>query len=349
LPVKLRIVAVDDDDISLQLLTSILEDAGADVITASDGDEAMELIRRNPPHVVITDWRMPKTTGIDLCKWIRAQSFPWYIFVMILTGSDRQPDAVEALEAGCDEFLKKPIDSDELRVRLATAQRILALESRQVTLFAVARLAESRDPETGQHLERMRTYARTLALALGESGAFEGAIPGGYPELIYQTSPLHDVGKVGIPDHILLKPGRLTDHEYGIMKTHAKIGSDTLRAALTEYPGMEYLRMAHEIALTHHERFDGSGYPQGLKGEAIPLHGRIVALGDVYDALVSQRVYKAAYSHDVARSIILDGKGSHFDPRVVDAFLAVEDEIVDTVRQFGDSGDEGGAPPAETT
>jgi len=176
-----------------------------------------------------------------------------------------------------------------------------------------------------------------LSRRLGENGQFGDQITAGYVELLYQTSPLHDIGKVGIPDSILLKPGRLTDGEFEVMKSHTIIGGETLNAALKQYPGMEYLRTARDIAMTHHERFDGSGYPYSIQGDDIPLCGRIVAVCDVYDALISQRVYKPSLSHDVARSIIVDERGTHFDPRIVDAFLECEDEIRDVVRRFSET------------
>jgi putative two-component system response regulator len=202
------------------------------------------------------------------------------------------------------------------------------VETRDVAIFAMARLAESRDPETGAHLERVRSYCRILAQHLATTGATKDQVNAEYIRLIYQTSPLHDIGKVGIPDSVLLKPGRLSDREFEIMKTHTEIGAQTLDAALRQFPGIKFLEMSRDIAATHHERLDGSGYPRGLAGEEIPLCGRIVALADVYDALTSKRVYKNAFAHDVAKSIICADTGKQFDPIVVEAFCSTEPQFI---------------------
>lgn len=188
----------------------------------------------------------------------------------------------------------------------------------------MAKLAESRDPETGAHLERVRSYSRTLAQHLAGMEKFRDQVDAEYIRLIYLTSPLHDIGKVGIPDCVLLKPGRLSDSEFEIMKEHAAMGARTLDAALRQFPNVKFLQMARDIAATHHERFDGNGYPGKLVGAQIPLCGRIVAVADVYDALTSKRVYKNAFGHEIAKSIILKDSGSHFDPDIVEAFIQNE-------------------------
>jgi putative two-component system response regulator len=201
-----------------------------------------------------------------------------------------------------------------------------------MAIFALAKLAESRDPETGHHLERVRNYCHALARQVSTMPKFRQECDTEFVRLIYQTSPLHDIGKVGIPDSVLLKPGQFNAAEYEIMQQHTRLGAATLEAALQKYPEARFLKIARDIALTHHERYDGTGYPQGLTGDGIPLCGRIVAVADVYDALTSRRVYKPAFEHTVARSIILKDSGTHFDPDIVDAFLAVEDEFI-AIRQ----------------
>ena len=188
----------------------------------------------------------------------------------------------------------------------------------------MAKLAESRDPDTGAHLDRVRFFAKLLASQLLAMNEFASEIDSQFIQLIYETSPLHDIGKVAISDSILLKPGKLTPSEFEIMKQHTSEGAKTLQAALDEYPNAMFLKMARDIAISHHERYDGTGYPNGLVGNDIPLCGRIMAVADVYDALTSKRVYKNALSHDIARSTILDGSSTHFDPTVVEAFLAKE-------------------------
>ena len=275
--------------------------------------------------------------GIELCKAVRAANLQSYIFFILLTSKSGTESTVEGLSAGADEFLTKPFHPEELCVRVRTAQRVLALETRELTIFALAKLAESRDPETGEHLERVQNYSRILAMHLSKQRKFEGIITPGYVQTLYQTSPLHDIGKVAIPDAVLLKPGRLTPHEFEIMKSHAAMGARTLDAALSRHPEAEFLVMARQIAATHHERFDGTGYPNHLRGTDIPLCGRIVALADVYDALTSKRIYKDAYSHEHARSIILEGSGAHFDPDIVAAFQAVESQFVAVSQAFTDA------------
>ncbi|MCR4415008.1 MAG: HD domain-containing protein, partial [Thermoguttaceae bacterium] len=254
--------------------------------------------------------------------------------VILATSYADVAHVVEGIEAGADDFLAKPIRPEELRVRLRAGERLLALEGRDVMIFALAKLAESRDPDIGAHLERMREYCRVLAEELARHRKYQAEVDGEYVQLIYLTSPLHDIGKVGVPDRVLLKPGRLDPEEFELMKAHTVLGGQTLEAAAQAHPEAQFLAMARDIALTHHERFDGRGYPQGLSGEQIPLCGRITALADVYDALTTKRVYKPGFSHQTARSIILEGCGTHFDPDIVDAFLARESDFLAIWHQF---------------
>lgn len=330
----MKILAVDDNEVALEVLTRELTLAGHQVQSARDGQEALEVLGDDPQQLVISDWEMPRMNGLDLCRHVRAGDYPNYIYVILLTSHQGTDRVVTGLTAGADDFLSKPFHPAELRIRVRAAERVLSLETRDVAIFAMARLAESRDPDTGAHLERVRAYSRLIARNLGRQEPYRQEIDPEFVRLIYLTSPLHDIGKVGIPDSVLLKPDRLTDREYEIMKTHTTIGAETLDAAARQFPGIRFLRMAREIALTHHERYDGTGYPDGLSGDDIPLSGRIVALADVYDALTTRRVYKEAYSHDVARAIILPERGRQFDPAVIDAFLECEREIVAVGDQF---------------
>ncbi|WP_425615698.1 HD-GYP domain-containing protein [Anatilimnocola sp. NA78] len=313
---------VDDDEIALAMLEHTLARSGFDVLTASNGREALEMLRQHPIRLVISDWDMPGMTGLELCRAVRSGEFEQYIYFVLLTSHRGNDEIVQGLAAGADDFIIKPFHPPELILRVRAGERILGLETRDVTIFALARLAESRDTDTGEHLERVQKYCGVLCRYLYERGVFQGEIDREYIHLIRQTSPLHDIGKVGIPDAILLKPGRFTPEEFEIMKRHTTIGAETLQAALDHYPGAKFLRMARDIALTHHEKFDGSGYPQGLAGKDIPLCGRIVAVADVYDALTTKRVYKDAFPHEQAVQMIGEQAGRHFDPQIVDAFLA---------------------------
>jgi putative two-component system response regulator len=324
----MRILIVDDDPIALELLRDTLADAGHDVACAPDGQAALDLLARDSFQVVITDWEMPRLDGLGLCQAIRRGGLESYVYVVLLTVHDSTAERVRGLSAGADDFMSKPFEPDELLARVRSADRILSLETRDVAIFALAKLAESRDPETGAHLERVMNYSRVLAQQLPASGHFADEVDAEYVRLVYATSPLHDIGKVGIPDSVLLKPSRLSDREFEIMKTHTTIGAQTLDAAVARFPKTRFLRMAREIAATHHERFDGTGFPAGLGGDAIPLCGRIVALADVYDALTSKRVYKDAFAHDIAKDIIVKDAGTHFDPRIVEAFQAAEPAFV---------------------
>jgi putative two-component system response regulator len=273
-------------------------------------------------------------TGIELCRHIRQRCSSGYVYIILLTARRGTQSIVEGLKAGADDFISKPFEPEELEVRIHAGSRILSLESRDVIIFSLAKLAESRDLDTGAHLERIREYCRVLAEHLALYQKYRDEVDGDYIQLLYITSPLHDIGKVGIPDHILLKPGPLSEEEFAVMKRHTTIGSATLGAAATAHPEAKFLGMARDIAQTHHEWFDGGGYPDGLAGEDIPLCGRIVALADVYDALRTKRVYKPAFTHERAREVILDGMETHFDPDVVAAFLQNESRFVDVFERF---------------
>ncbi|NQT40304.1 MAG: response regulator [Planctomycetes bacterium] len=330
----MRVLAVEDDCVSAEILENSLKHFGFEVTTAKNGREAFELIRTGRYRLVVSDWEMPEMNGVELCRQIRQRQWSSYIYVILVTSHNEVGSVVEGLNAGADDFLAKPFQPEELRVRLRTGERILSLESRDVVIFALAKLAESRDPETGAHLERMREYCRILGEELSRWDKFRHDVDGQYVQLLYLTSPLHDIGKVGIPDRVLLKPGRLTPEEFEIMKQHAVIGGSTLDAAARAYPEAQFLTMAREIALTHHERYDGTGYPRSLHGEEIPLCGRITAVADVYDALTTRRVYKPAISHETAREMIIEGRGTQFDPDVIEAFLRHEEDFVEVGRRF---------------
>ncbi|OUS30426.1 hypothetical protein A9R01_12295 ['Osedax' symbiont bacterium Rs2_46_30_T18] len=208
--------------------------------------------------------------------------------------------------------------------------------TRDICILSLATLAETRDNETGGHIMRTQNYVKALALELRKNPKYSAELNDYSIELLYKSAPLHDIGKVGIPDSILLKPGKLTDDEFSIMKQHPQIGADALEQAKGDSQGSSFLSVARDISLTHHEKWDGSGYPNGLKAEQIPLSGRLMALADVYDALITKRVYKPAFSHDKAKSIIIEGNGSHFDPAIIDVFLKLEQRFIQIAEQFKD-------------
>ncbi len=330
----MKILAVDDDPIALEMIRAALSRFGHDVVTATSGVAALEKLAHTAIRMVITDWMMDSMDGIQLCRAIRNRKLSRYVYVIILSSRDDPVEIAEGIAAGADDFITKPFDTGELVARIKAGERTLSLETRDMTIFAMARLVESRDQETGMHLERTRNYVRIIAEQLGRRSELAHTIHADFVQLLYDTSPLHDIGKVAIPDAILLKPGKLTPDEYEVMKRHSGIGAATLDEVLQSYPGADFLEMARDIAATHHERYDGRGYPRGLAGEQIPWAGRIMALADVYDAITSRRVYKMAQSHEHARDVIRGESGKQFDARVVEAFCDREDEILGVQRHF---------------
>ncbi|QDU57941.1 HD domain-containing phosphohydrolase [Aeoliella mucimassa] len=325
----MKVLVIDDDVVSAEIAKCTLQHFGYEVRCEYDGIEGFEQIRTGEYSIVISDWDMPGMPGDELCRLVRQRNWSSYIFFILLTSHSDMGHLVQGLKAGADDFLVKPFEPEELIVRLRTGERVLSLQSRDVLLFTLAKLTESRDNETGLHLERMREYGRILAMELSGWSEFKDEVDGDYVQMLYLTSPLHDIGKVGVPDSVLLKPGKLSREEFEIMKRHPLIGGETLAAAVEVAPDAKYLQMARDIALYHHEKFDGSGYPYGLSGEDIPLCGRLIALADVYDALTSKRVYKEKFSTQKAKEIILEGTGTHFDPKIVEAFLAQEKAFVE--------------------
>ena len=333
-----RVIVADDDESVLLTIRGFLEQLGHEVATAVDGREALRLLQGDDYRVVISDWEMPEMSGLEFCRYVRQRHLGPYVYFILLTSREGKTNLVQGLAAGADDFITKPFDPSEFQVRLRAAERIISLESRDLVIFALARLAESRDSVTGAHLDRIRSYSRVLAEELLRSGAFADEIDADFVKTIYETSPLHDIGKVGVPDSVLCKPGKFEPHEMEIMKTHTEIGRQTLDAALLAHPHAKFLRVARDIAWTHHERFDGRGYPRQLVGHEIPLCGRIVAVCDVYDALTTVRPYKPAFSHESAKAEIMAGAGTAFDPIIVDAFIRRE-HAFDTIRR-----DHGGQP-----
>lgn len=332
-----KVLIVDDEPISLEILGNLLTEMGYEYQSASDGREALERMRHFTPSIVISDVEMPNLDGVSLCREIRRRPSIQYTYVILVTCRSEHESLLMGLDAGADDYLSKPINADELRLRMNAGMRLLSLEGREMMIFSLAKLAESRDDDTGEHLERMREYAKLIAAELTRVPKFADKIDGQFVQLIYLTSPLHDIGKVGIPDSILRKPGKLTPEEFEVMKEHTRIGGDTLKASAQAYSEASFLWMAYEIAIHHHERWDGTGYPNGLKGEQIPLAARVVSIADVYDALRSKRVYKPSFSHEKSMGIILEGRGSQFDPDIVDAFIKVEAQIREISEKYVDT------------
>jgi len=327
------VLVVDDESTTRIALKAVIESFGHRVLLAESGQEAFDLFKSNKCSVVVSDWEMPGMTGPDLCRSIRKLGLPGYTYFILLTSHSNTEHVIEGLEAGADDFMSKPFNPAELKVRIKTAERIESLDTMDITIFALAKMAEARDSDTGDHLERVREYVKVMATDINQNGIFDEADQE-FITLMYGASPLHDIGKISIPDAVLLKPGSLNDLEFEIMKSHTVAGANTLKAALDRYPNHRFLRMAHDIARWHHERYDGSGYPDGLEGENIPLAARIMAIADVYDALTSKRVYKDAFTHTVAADIIREGAGTHFDAKLVMVFERVEQQFMDIRQRY---------------
>lgn len=363
-----RILVVDDLKENTIILRRFLEPKGYEVVPAYSGEEALHSVATVLPDVVLLDLVMPGMDGFTVCRRLKSDPRSHLVPVVVITGMAERDANIRALEAGADDFMLKPFDATLLDARIRNSLRSKALQdqiilyqrqleehnelleerirertvqltrTQQVTVFSLAKLAESRDTETGEHLDRMRRYTTELARELATWPAYQNTLDDQFVESLFESSPLHDIGKVGIPDQILLKPGKLSPAEFDVMKIHTLIGGETLKAADQEAGGDSFLSMGRDIAFAHHEKWDGTGYPHGLKGSEIPLAARICALGDVYDALTSKRPYKEAFTHDKSRQIIIEGRGKHFDADVVDAFLAREQQFITISRSFHDEG-----------
>lgn len=319
---QLKALIADDSPSIRTLLNHTLTKMGYEVTECSNGSEVLTLLRKSTYfNIFILDWVMPGLSGIDVCKKIRDANPEAYQYILLLTGNSSVNDMVEGLESGADDYLVKPVSIPELKARIKIGERLFEYENRLKTeeenvriscYKTLCELAEARDHETGTHLSRISDLARCLAEAAGCSEEF--------CKNIEMFSPMHDIGKVGIPDGILHLPRKLTEAEFTIMKTHPSIGYEILKDKDT-------LEIAAEIAYTHHERWDGLGYPRGLKGDNIPLSGRIVAIADSYDALRCIRPYKMPFSHEETTEWIKEGAGTAFDPDLVEVYCQVEKEM----------------------
>lgn len=347
-----KILVVDDTPENIDILMSALQ-ADYAVIAAKDGARALELAQREPrPDLILLDVMMAGMDGYQVCEKLKADPDTASIPVLFVTAMSGHSDEARGLALGAVDYITKPFHVDLVRARVANhielkrhrdelesmvRERTRELELTQdVTIFTLANLAETRDPETGSHIRRTQTYVRLLAEALRDHPRYGDGLDETTIELLYKSAPLHDIGKVGVPDAILLKPGKLTDEEFEEIKKHPQHGHDALRGAVAQLGETAFLRYADEIAYTHHEKWDGSGYPRGLKGDNIPFSGRLMAIADVYDALISVRPYKRPFTHEEAVALIVEGRGSHFDPDMVDAFLRIQDEFHQTALKYVD-------------
>lgn len=346
----MKVVIVDDTHINLVLMSRLMEKLEiVSTLTFQSASEALAWCRSNPYDLLILDYMMPELNGLDFMQQLGGHPRDRAPVLMVTASQDIEVRH-RALENGANDFLIKPIDKIEFLARtrnmLELRRATVALQSRaswlasevnkataelrareQETIMLLCRASEYRDPETGAHIQRMAHFSVLIAAELGMSSEEQ--------EYILNAAPMHDIGKVGTPDHILLKPGRLDPDEMAIMRQHASIGYDILKGSEARM-----LQLAAEIAHTHHERYDGQGYPKGLAGDNIPLIGRIVAVADVFDALTSVRPYKKAWTLDAARSYLLENSGTHFDPQCVDALMKRWSTVLEIRERFQDEADQ---------
>jgi cyclic di-GMP phosphodiesterase len=344
------ILVVDDTPANLRLLTEMLAGEGFGVRAVPSGHRALKAAEQQAPDLILMDINMPDMDGYETCAKLKENPDLDDIPVIFISALTETADKLRAFESGGVDYVTKPFRFPEVLARVRThltlrqLRRRLALHNQQLTemvheavreiadsqmatIFAMSKLAESRDDDTGKHLERTQIYCRLLADRLREESRFRPIIDERFMENIYCASPLHDIGKVGIPDRILCKPGKLTEEEYEEMKKHTTQGAETLAQVADRYPGNSFINMGVEIARWHHEKWNGNGYPDRLKGEEIPLSALIMAVADVYDALTSERCYKKAFPHEEAVRILRAESGEHFAPYVISAFLDLESEF----------------------
>lgn len=351
----LTVMVVDDTASNIDILVDVLGD-DYDIHVATDGESALRHIETYPPQLILLDIIMPGIDGYEVCRRLKANGATRYIPVIFLTALDDEQDEAKGLALGAVDYITKPFSPQLVKARVhnhlllkrhqdhledLVRERTLELAlTQEATIESMGTLAEYRDPETGGHIKRTQNYVKILANHLSDHPRFSGFLDGSMIERLYRSAPLHDIGKVGVRDNILLKPGRLTDDEFEEMKKHIYFGNNAILSTEKNLGQNTFLSLAREIAFGHHEKWDGSGYPLGLKEDAIPISARLMAVADVYDALISKRVYKPPYPHETAKKIMVAGKGIHFDPDVLDAFLDLEQTFRTIALEYADFDEE---------
>lgn len=350
------IMIVDDTEMNIDILVEALQE-DYELIIAINGLGAIELLEEQKPDLILLDSMMPELNGYEVLTIIKEKPVLEHIPVILLSAITDSEAKTKGFALGAVDYITKPFEIVEVKARVKTQLKIeearLLLENQKLILeekvkertrllertnsaaiYCLAAVAETRDPETGEHIKRTQEYTRELALELQSREEYKNILTKDYIDLLYQSAPLHDIGKVGVRDSILLKPGPLTEEEFEEMKKHTIYGGESLMVGIKESGEDSFLTLAKEIALTHHEKWDGTGYPGGLSKTAIPISGRLMALSDVYDALISERIYKKAFSHEEAKKIILESKGTHFDPDVVEAFIGREENFIKIMEKY---------------
>lgn len=358
---KKIILVIDDTPDNLFLVTNLLKDLYT-VKVANSGEKALQFLNETliAPDLILLDIMMPVLNGYDVLKKIKENPKLQNIPVVFLTAKSSVEDEKLGFDLGANDYITKPISPPILLARVKTQLENKAISDflrdkneflekeiekrtkdvvaiQNVTIFAMASLAETRDSETGNHIKRTSNYVKMLAKKLQNHPKFKAYLTDEMIDTLYKSAPLHDIGKIGIPDYILLKPGKLTLEEFEIMKTHTTLGKEAIEHAEKELGyEVDFLKTAKEIAYSHQEKYDGSGYPLGLKGDEIPISARLMSIADVYDALRSKRIYKNSLNLEMTLKIMKEGRGSHFDPDMLDAFLEIYDEFEVVASNFVD-------------
>ena len=324
---KPTLLLVDDEPVNLRVLKQLLA-SEYQLIFARNGEEALHLTETRQPNLILLDVMMPGLTGFEVCRQLKQQASTKHIPVIFVTALNDEQDETEGFEVGAVDYITKPISpaivKARVRTHLSLVQADELLESRLQVVQRLGKAAEYKDNETGMHVMRMSHYSKELALAYGLTDK--------QAEILLHAAPMHDIGKIGIADSIMLKPGKLTDEEFATMKNHPEIGAEIIG----DCGDSLLLKVAKSVSLTHHEKWDGSGYPKGLAGEDIPIEGRICAIADVFDALTSKRPYKGAWSIEKTIDFLQSQKGMHFDPRLVDLMIEIMPKILDIKAKFKD-------------
>jgi putative two-component system response regulator len=349
-----NIMIVDDTPANLRLLEGILSEEGYNVRPFPGGRFALKAAQNDPPDLILLDINMPEMNGYEVCTKFKSEEKTRDIPIIFISALNEVKDKMEAFSTGGVDYITKPFQFEEVQARVDTHLQLHYLrmelerhnneleslvqekireilsakeeisQAQLATIVAMSKIAESRDDDTGKHIERVQAFCQILSDKMSEYSEYQDVVDAEYMRNLAQASPLHDIGKVGIPDSVLCKPGKLTDEESDIMRTHTVLGSETLEAVQSEYPNNAFINMGIDVARSHHEKWNGKGYPDGLAGDDIPLCARIMAIADVYDALRSERCYKEGFPHEKSRDIIIGGAGTHFDPDLCEIFKKVE-------------------------
>ncbi len=346
---KAEILVVDDEPANLQLLAGIMNSYGHKVRIAATGEMALKTMCFTPPDLVLLDVRLPDLDGYEVCRLMKADPLSRHIPVLFVSALSAVEEKVKAFESGAADFITKPFQIQEINARVKAHLKLSQIRSSQserqrrlgillqrqkvqlsrahgAIVFAMAQMAEARDPDIHVHLERVRSLCKLLAQGLRERDGANNSLPEHFVDHLYQISALHDIGKTYIPDNVLLKPTKLTNEELNIVRGHVAFGAQILERIHSVYPN-EMLNMAIDVARYHHEKWNGTGYPEGLAGKNIPLSARIMGIVDVYDAIRSRRCYKEALPHEVAMAVVIAGRESDFDPELVDLFVNLEAKV----------------------